>query len=187
MKARLWLALWALSLSACEAPLPQARSASDEPSMVFEGFRARGTRQGEKQWEARAVRARIDQGRQKALAEQVSITYFQNGKAVSFAVAGQAEIDLSQYDLKASGGVRLRGLNGVVLISERLSWDNQSQMVSSDDKVSVLRGKSLLTGVGLRADRQLEKVEVLKDVQVSTASIEELRQMREQQVREPKR
>ena len=171
--------LLALGLGACEAPLPQAR-VSDEPSMMFEGFRARGTREGEKQWEARAERARVDQGRQKAHAERVSITYYQKGKAVSFAVAGQAEIDLGRYDLKAGGGVRVRGLNGVGLMSDRLSWDNQSQTVSSDDRVKVLRGKSLLTGLGLRADRKLEKVEVLSDVRVSTASIDELRQMQEQ-------
>jgi LPS export ABC transporter protein LptC len=186
MRAWALIGLAAL-LAGCEAPLPQAgQNPRDEPSLAFEGFRARGTREGEKQWEARAIRARVYQGRQWAVAERVDITYFQDGRAVSFAVAGNAEIDLATYNLRAHGGVRVRGVNGVTLLSESLSWDNQRQRVSSDDFVKVIRGKSTLSGVGLRADRKLERVDVLRDVKLSTASLQELRQTRPGDLRAPR-
>ena len=51
--------------------------AQEKPSLVFDGFKARGTLKGVKQWEAEATHARIFNGSQMASAEDVTITYFQ--------------------------------------------------------------------------------------------------------------
>lgn len=170
-----------LLLAGCEAPLPQqaAKAAEGAPSLVFEGFRARGTFKGVKQWEAEATRAKVYQGSQNAKADDVEITYFQGGRAVSQATARHADIDLKDYDLSAEGDVVVRAKNGVMLATERLSWDNARQEVRTRSRVKVWRGNSILTGRGLVADRRLEKVEVQEDVKIEAASVEDLRKLRE--------
>ncbi|MES2201901.1 MAG: LPS export ABC transporter periplasmic protein LptC [candidate division FCPU426 bacterium] len=172
-----------LALAGCEGPrepsaaAPPQTPSADKPSLVFDGFKARGTAKGVKQWEAEAKRAWVLKGSRNASAEDVTITYFQKGLAVSRARALHAEINLKTYDLEAEGEVVVHGQNGVVLESDRLSWDNQTEQVHTRSKVRVLRGRSILTGKGLIADRKMEKVEVLEDVRVETASVAELKRM----------
>jgi LPS export ABC transporter protein LptC len=164
----------------CEEP-PQAPvqlSPDEAPSMVFDGFKARGSFKGVRQWEAEATRAKVFQGSQKARAEDVEITYFQSGKPVSHAKARHADIDLKNYDIAAEGDVVVRARNGVILTTEKLNWDNNRQEVRTRERVKVWRGHSVLTGQGLIADRRLEKVEVQKDVKIEASNVKELRQLR---------
>lgn len=152
--------------------------AAEKPSMVFDGFKARGTLKGVKQWEVEAAHARIFHSSQIASAEDVTITYFQKGRPVSHATAKKAEINLKTYDLEAEGDVVVHGQNGVILSTERLSWDNLRERVQTLSRVRVVRGNSVLTGRGLVADRRLEKVEVQEDVKVESASVSELRKLK---------
>lgn len=168
-------------MGGCEEPIKAGGaqgSPEDAPSLVFEGFKARGTFKGVKQWEALATRARVYQGSQIAKADDVEITYFQSGRPVSHASAKHADIDLKEYDLEAEGEVLVKAQNGVLLATERLSWDNGKQEVRTKARVKVWRGNSVLTGRGLVADRRLEKVEVQEDVKIEAASVEELRRLR---------
>ena len=146
--------------------------------MVFQCFKARGSTKGVKQWEAEASQAKVYQGTQNAQAEDVQITYFQQGLAVSHARARHADINLKNYDIAADGDVVVRAQNGVVLATQQLNWDNARQEVSTRERVKVWRGNSVLTGQGLIADRRLEKVEVQKDVKIEGRSVKELRQLR---------
>jgi LPS export ABC transporter protein LptC len=169
-----------LALCGCEEPVKAGAQpeGADAPSLVFEGFKARGTFKGVKQWEALATRAKVYQGSQNAKAEDVEITYFQGGRPVSHASAKRADIDLKDYDLMAEGEVLVHAQNGVLLSTDRLNWDNSRQEVRTRSRVKVWRGGSVLTGRGLVADRKLEKVEVQEDVKIEAASVEELRQLR---------
>jgi LPS export ABC transporter protein LptC len=169
-----------LSLLGCDQPLqsPAAPPRNDTPSLIFEGFKARGSFKGIKQWEAVATRARVYNSTQSASAEEVAITYFQAGKPVSHARADHADIDLKNYDIVADGNVLVRAQNGVLLSTDKLSWDNATQEVHTHSAVKVWRGHSVLTGRGLIADRRLEKVEVQEDVKVEAANVQELRKLR---------
>lgn len=180
-KLLLSLALLCLLASACEEPLkaPAERTGEPEsPSLIFDGFRARGSYKGVTQWEALASRAQVYNSSQTAKADEVEITYFQGAKVVSKARADHADIDLKNYDIIAVGNVLVHGQNGVILATDKLDWDNGSQQVSTKSWVKVWRGHSVLTGRGLVADRRLEHVEVQEDVKVDAANLKELRAMR---------
>lgn len=167
-------------LVGCAPPIeaPPARPSADTPSLIFEGFKARGSFKGVKQWEAVATRARVYNGTQTAIAEEVAITYFQAGKAVSHARADHANINLKNYDIVADGNVLVHAQNGVLLSTDKLSWDNTLQSVFTHSPVRVWRGRSVLTGRGLVADRKLEKVQVQEDVKIEAANVKELRKLR---------
>lgn len=170
-----------LLLGACQRQAAPAADAPGEaePSLLFEGFKARGTEGGATLWQAEAARARVFQGKQRAYGEDVTIHYFSNGRRVSTATALNAEIDMAGYDLKASGQVVVKGANGVTLRTEYLRWDHKRQRAVSDSRVRVERKDTVLTGEGLIADRTLEDVQVLRDVKVEAASVESLRNLGE--------
>jgi LPS export ABC transporter protein LptC len=163
-------------LGACrKAPVAPAPGAAEKPGLLFRGFSARASHGGRTIWEARAVSARVYDQDQRAVASDVAITYFVDGRPVSRGWARSARMDLKDYDLEAEGDVRLEGSNGVKLYTSRLNWDNSLQRADSSARVRVVRGSTVLTGRGFSADRELRDVRILQDVQAEAASLQQLR------------
>jgi LPS export ABC transporter protein LptC len=177
MKKRWLVAAFLLAAAGCEKPpeVPQGNQA-EKPSLAFEGFRAEGTRLGVKEWESTARTAQVFQTSKLARAQQVFVRYFQKGQEVSQVQSDSAEINLDDHDILAMGHVILRSSKGAVLYTDRLRWQNQSQVISTDAWVKVIKGDNVLTGRGLTADRELEHVEVKEQVQVRAKSLEEARE-----------
>lgn len=155
-----------------DAPAP---TGADKPSLLFQGFSARASHRGRLVWEARAARARVFDTDQRALAEDVAITYYVDGRVVSRGYADLARMDLKRYDMEAEGHVRLRGQNGVSLFTSRLRWDNEAQRADSDARVRLVRQGTVLTGRGFSADRELRDVRLREDVRAEAVSLEQLR------------
>ena len=178
MKRLLFLLLCLACLPACEKmPVASAKAGGEEEAnLSFRGFKVRASHEGLLVWEAEAVSAKVFQEAHKADAQHVNMTYFQNGKAVSWAEADRADIDLKTYGVKARGDVKVRGRNGVVLTTTQLDWDNAAQIATSAAKVRVQRKGAVLTGWGFRADKALQDVRILRDVQAEAASVQDLRE-----------
>ena len=155
---------------------PAKTPAADRPRLMFQGFRARASHDGALVWEARADRARVEHDGLRARAENVTVVYYKRGKVVSRARADAADIGLKDYDIEAEGAVELRSSDGIVLRTPHLFWDNRAQRVHSDSPVTVLRGRTKLTGVGFVADRDLRDVRILRDVHAEALSVRALRQ-----------
>ncbi len=176
MKRLAFLFLCAALLPACEKmPVAAAKAAgAEEANLSFRGFKVRASHEGVLVWEAQAVSAKVYQAAHRAEAQQVTMTYFQNGRAVSWAEADRADIDLKSYGVKARGDVKVKGRNGVVLTTTQLDWDNATQIATSQAQVRVQRKGTVLTGWGLHADRALQDVRILRDVQAEASSVKEL-------------
>lgn len=174
-KPALVLALACVLAGCRRVPGGDAAPGAEQPGLLFQGFGARASHRGDLVWEARAARARVYDRDQRAVAEDVTLTYYSNGKPVSTARARSARMDLRRYDVDAEGDVQLRGNNGVILSTSRLKWDNRLQRASSSARVRVVRGGAVLTGRGFTADRELRDVRILEDVQAEAVSVEQLR------------
>lgn len=147
----------------------------EKPSLLFQGFSARASHDGALVWEAQAQRARVNHDGQRAYAEVVTVQYFKHGRIVSRAKADKAEIDLRDYGIQAQGSVEVRSNDGVILRTPRLDWDNRLQRISSSAPVTVLRGRTKLTGVGFVGDRDLRDVRILSNVRAEALSVRALR------------
>jgi LPS export ABC transporter protein LptC len=179
MRSRSYIAVAALALlvGACEKMPVAAKAGAEEDSanLSFRGFKVRASHEGQMVWEAEAEHAKVFQQAHRAEAEQVTMTYFQNGRRVSQAQADRADMDLRDYGVKARGNVRVKGDNGVLLLTQQLDWDNVHQLATSNAKVRVERKGTVLTGWGMRADRALQDVRILRDVQAEAQSVDDLR------------
>jgi len=154
---------------------PQSRD-REKPSLLFQGFSARASHDGALVWEAQADRARVNREGQGAHAESVTVVYFSHGRVVSRARADSAEINLRSYDIDANGAVEVHSSDGVILRTPHLDWNNRQQRISSESRVQVVRGHTVLTGRGFVGDRDLRDVRILQDVQAEAASVDTLRE-----------
>jgi LPS export ABC transporter protein LptC len=175
------LALAALALlPACRRapPAPSAaaaQAAKAGSSLDLNGFHARASHLGALVWEAEAAQARVFRAEQRARGTDVTMTYFSHGRKVSVARADHADLNLLDYDMDAQGHVVVRGTNGVLLETEKLHWDNTLQRATSQSRVRLTRGGTVLTGLGFSADKDMHNVQVLADVQAEASSVQRLR------------
>ena len=173
------VALLAPLASCRRAPAPPSAAAAEASkagsSLDLNGFHARASHLGALVWEAEAAQARVFRSEQRARGTDVTITYFSHGRKVSVARADHADLNLQDYDMDAQGHVVVHGTNGVLLETERLHWDNQLQQATSQSRVRLTRGGTVLTGLGFSADKDMHDVRVLADVQAEAASVESLR------------
>jgi len=179
MRRALLMGLLTLGLAAgCrKAPPPQDPAVGKAaPSLGLNGFRVKASHLGQLLWEAKAVRAQVYRQDQRAEAENVTMTYYNQGRRVSTARADRARMDLKDYNVDAEGNVVVNGTNGVQLETPRLRWDNQTQIASSSAHVRLTRGSTVLTGEGFTADKSLHDVRVLANVQAEAASVRRLKE-----------
>ena len=174
--------LFLFLVAGCEKAIetPRDKGQAPRPSLVFEGFQAFGNRGESRQWQAWAERAELYNESNQARVRQIKIHYFQNDKVVSVLKADRGEIDTSGHHVTATGKVVLKGENGIVLTTDRLHWDHARERISTDSRVKVVQKDRVLTGRGLVSDRNLERVEVLHDVEITARSLSSLRQLDEE-------
>jgi LPS export ABC transporter protein LptC len=178
-RAALALGVLALLPACRRAPAPQSAAAAVAAkagsSLDLNGFHARASHLGALVWEAEAAQARVFRAEQRARGTDVTMTYFSHGRKVSVARADHADLNLQDDDMDAQGHVVVRGTNGVVLETEKLHWDNQLQRATSQSRVRLTRGGTVLTGLGFSADKEMRDVRVLADVQAEATSVQSLR------------
>lgn len=170
-----------LLLAGCSEAPPEIRLApitggSEEPTMLFEGFRMAATQAQTREWEFTARAAQIYEKIHLAKAQDIHIEYWRDGKVVSTLTAKRGLIQTETNDMRAEKNVVMISQEGVRLFTERLNWDHRRQKIYTDLPVRVVRRDSILTGVGLRTDNELKHIEVLADVKIQVDSLEEFDQ-----------
>lgn len=90
--------------------------------------------------------------------------YDTTGEVTSHLVSDSGYIKEVRDQMVALGNVVLIGKDSSVLETQALTYDNKTQMISSDVFVSIVKGTDTLRGIGFRSDRELRRVRILKQV-----------------------
>ncbi|MFC1704512.1 LPS export ABC transporter periplasmic protein LptC [Candidatus Omnitrophota bacterium] len=140
---------------------------ADEAEQMFEGFRISGvSSNGSKTWEVTGETADI-------LTDIVKLT-----KIVAN-VYGEEEVTLSAKEghlNKETGNLLLQHdvvattPEGARMTTDTLTWDRDSNIVTTDDFVTVQKGEMTATGTGLQAQTELNQATMKKDVTVEFTS-----------------
>ncbi len=146
-----------------------------EPTLMFEGFRMVSTRGQEREWDFTARACQIFELDNMARAQDIKIVYWRNGRPASTLTARKGFIQTVTHDTRAEQDVVMVSQEGAVLRTERLQWNNQKGRIYTDLPVSIERGTSVMTGVGLEADSELKHIEVLSQVNIQVRSIKDLK------------
>lgn len=139
------------------------------PQLVINKFSVTTTNAGKIEWIFRAQRALIFEDENLIDADQINVDFFfdKNQKEISSRLnAGTGNVNTKTNDMKAEGNVVLTAENGNKLFTEKLEWRSLDQKFFTDKEVKVEKKDSVLTGIGMEADTNLENIKILKNVKV---------------------
>ena len=105
-----------------------------------------------------------DEGSDAILCGMVNSRFFnEDGKHISTLYSDSATIENITNNLEAFGNVRVISDSGFTLISNRIFWNNQYKLVTSNDSVIFATpSKDTLYGVGFESDIDLSHAKVYK-------------------------
>jgi LPS export ABC transporter protein LptC len=128
------------------------------------------TREGGKEWELKADKARSLKAKELLELEVVNAIFFADS-GVTFTVTGKTGlVETTTKNLRVDGDVVTRSSNGYTFRSQTLEYDSAARMLSVPGAVEMTgprdsQGRSLhLTGIGMKASVEKSTMEILSEV-----------------------
>ncbi len=115
------------------------------------------------------------QNRDSTEADMVNLHFYdEKGVEQSSLTANRGLIREKTEKVSVFGNVIAINEDSTILRTESLLWDPETQLISTDDYVEVERANGdILTGYGLKGDRNLQELEILRDVKGKVLDIPE--------------
>lgn len=165
-----------LFLAACgdnkpRPKLPLGDKMEDIPSYVMQGFKMRNTDKGGVDWELEAKGAQVFEMKKKAYAQDFTMHTFEKNGSTSVLTGERAVINTDTNFLEATGNVRLKSDNGMLLITDKLFWDDAKKLAYGDAAVTVIKGGTVLKGVGFESDMYMRDLKIHSRVKLKAKDI----------------
>lgn len=155
-----------LLLAACGPSEPERAAPSDEvPEQIITNYRTARSTGGSLDWELWGASAEKFPGDHRMHLTQVRMVFYSDGQPDAELTAKNGIVDERTKDTEARGDVVLRNQAGRILRSEILYWDNNAELIHTDQYVEIEDGDQVLTGVGLRTDPNLTDAVIEKSVE----------------------
>jgi LPS export ABC transporter protein LptC len=135
------------------------------PDEVFADFVTQESDSGLVRWKLTAPKASRYKDKQLVVLEHPTITFFdQEGKVRTTLVSEAGEYDEGRRGMLAYGHVVVTSVDGDVLETDSLVWDNAQKKILSDSFVKLKRGRDVITGYGLECRDDLGTVDIKRNV-----------------------
>lgn len=115
-------------------------------------------------WQLKAKTAQLFEKDNYAQLEQIKAFYLQDDGGKVMLEGEKGDLRLDSRDLTVSGRVRVIADDGSRLSTESLSWKDSQQKVLTEDWITIERDKMKLTGKGMEADANLNKLIIKEQV-----------------------
>jgi LPS export ABC transporter protein LptC len=101
--------------------------------------------------------------KQTLLDNGVHVDFFdEHGMHSSVLTSQTGKVDENTNNLEAIGNVVVVSDSGVVVETEKLYWDNQRQLIHSDEFVKITSPKENLQGHGFESDQNLKNYKIFR-------------------------
>lgn len=157
------LVAWGWLVGCSETGTESTSDSSELPQQMTYDYRTTQTRGGVPEWELWGVTAERYPGRSAVRLTGVRMVFYKGGVKDAELTADAGEVDNKTKDTVARGNVVVTNESGSVLRSEVLYWDNDRQLIHTDQFVRFEDGDQVLTGYGLETDPNLTNLVIVKD------------------------
>jgi LPS export ABC transporter protein LptC len=154
--------------AACSKDAPENVTVTKEksPDEVFTDFVTLESDSGMVQWKLTAPRANRYNKEKLIKLENPVIEFFdKEGKRQTTLISDAGEYSEDTRDMLAFGNVQVESVEGDVLETDSLLWNNELDKILSNSFVRLTRGRDVITGYGLECDPNLNSVDIKRDVQ----------------------
>jgi LPS export ABC transporter protein LptC len=161
-----------------EEPPPIAENDfRDAPEQIIENMEVTFTEQGRRTGVLRADSVAIYQQGKVKKGRKIQVDFYdQEGLHTSTLRADEGIYDSKAEEIEAQGNVVVISDAGVRLETESLCWRKQTNRISTDALVRIIRGKNTVSGYGLDTDPRLEDVHIHRNLQGRIEDIQEISQ-----------
>ncbi|HMV41774.1 MAG TPA: LPS export ABC transporter periplasmic protein LptC [Leptospiraceae bacterium] len=123
---------------------------------------------GELVWILKAEEAFVYVNDGKSIFYGLHFDQYENGKIKSKLIGDRAEIDQKLKQLKVNGNIDLIAEDSRHLKAEELFYDLEKETLNTDKPVTIIMKGTTINGIGMEADKGLNKVKILKPAGVSS-------------------
>jgi LPS export ABC transporter protein LptC len=135
------------------------------PDEVFADFVTQETDSGLVRWKLTAPKASRFKEKQLVVLDHPTILFYDEmGKVRTTLVSEAGEYSEAKRDMLAYGHVVVTSVEGDVLETDSLVWDNTQKKILSDSFVRLKRGRDVITGYGLECRDDLGTVDIKRNV-----------------------
>ncbi|MCG6168022.1 LPS export ABC transporter periplasmic protein LptC [Leptospira sp. FAT2] len=118
--------------------------------------------QGQLQWELRAEESYVYVNDNKTIFYNIDFDQYEGGKFKSKLLAEKGEINHKTRLMILEGKIFLRTEDNKTLIAKTMEYNMDTKKLVSDSEVTVSADGTTIRGIGLRADKDLNKFTILK-------------------------
>jgi len=155
------------SVPSSQTPLPAVLGKADAGISQFTFTQSR---EGAAQWQVQAKRARMFEGENRMVLEDVSVTlYGAKGKELHL-TGDEGTIDTSTKNftlVKRSGTVAVQLESGYTIFTNHLMWTDDRREITTNDAVTIVGNGLEVIGRGLVGKLDTEEFQILDDVHVA--------------------
>lgn len=98
----------------------------------------------------------------KTILYDVFVEQFEKGKVKASIKADKGEILQANGLMKVYGNILLKTGDGKILETEELLYNTQEETIRSDKRIKIISQGTIIRGIGLEADKGLDKYKILK-------------------------
>lgn len=165
-----------VSFTACgddkpKPKLPVGDKIEDIPNYVMQGFKLKSTDKGNIEWELNAKGAQVFEMKKKVYVQDFTMSVFEKNGASSILTGDRAEIDTTTNFLEATGHVKLKADNGMLLLTDKFFWDDAKKLAYGDSRVTVYKENTVLQGVGFESDMYMRNLKIHSRVKLQAKDI----------------
>lgn len=120
---------------------------------------------GQKNWTLDADKAEYQRDNSQALLQNVHLTFYRAGEFGEVQLkAQQGSLQQEKQQVKVWGQVEVETSRGEKLFTDRLHYDGQQRLLTTQAPIRILAPRMELTGVGMSVDVKAGRLVVNKDV-----------------------
>jgi LPS export ABC transporter protein LptC len=135
------------------------------PDEVFADFVTQESDSGLVRWKLTAPKASRFKEKQLVVLDRPTIVFYdRTGNVRTTLVSEAGEYNEARRDMLAYGQVVVTSVDGDVLETDSLVWDNTQKKILSDSFVKLKKGRDVITGYGLECRDDLGTVDIKRNV-----------------------
>lgn len=176
MKQFFLIILSLIILAGCEhrkiqPRLPATEKIENIPNYIIQGFNLTTTEKGVKQIELIAESAQVFEMKKMIFAQKLEMKNYGKDGSITVLNADNAIINTENNSFKATGNVKIKVSNGIIIITDSIFWDDVQKKVIGDGPVSIIKGKNVISGIGFQSDINMQDIRINKKVKLKTKDI----------------
>jgi len=136
------------------------------PSQTIEGFKLIETILGKRSWVLMSDQADTYDKSQEVDLRKLNIDFYRTGtdSVNATLTADYGKVNTATRDMEANQNVRVVTKDSLMLITDHLTWNNDTKKLFTESAIRLEKGSDWLTGEGLEASSDLKEIQIKKNV-----------------------